>query len=488
MGRMNGEDLREHLQAQEAEIQRLRAELAQALAALSQANALIEQLKGQAAKDSHNSSKPPSSNGFKEPVRKTQSLRGTSEKKSGGQAGHQGKTLMMVASPDEIVALSPKACSHCHHELAEAPVSRTERVQVFDLPVMRLQVTEYQAAVKSCPNCQHETRASLPDGVCPSSVQYGPNVKALAVYLTCIQFLPLARTCQVLSDLLGTSFSEASVLSACQHSAQAVQPVVEQIKGALQQSRVLHSDETGLRVQGQRWWLHVACTLYFTYYLAHPKRGIEATKAMDILPHYQGINVHDSLSMYRRYPCLHALCVAHYLRELTYIHEQYQQDWAFQIKLLLESIYVQVQQAKQENLPQLPEADQQLYRQRYCQLVHLGLLANPPPTERTGKRGAIKKGEPLNLLLRLLEHQDLILRFMTHFEVPFTNNQAETDLRMMKLRQKISGCFRTVSGSAIFCDLRSYLSTMHKQGVHLLTALRSTFRANPLLPPLLAGG
>jgi len=484
---MNGEDLQEKLQAQEREIQSLRAELAQALAALSQANAYIKQLQGQAGKDSHNSSKPPSSNGFKEPVRKTQSLRGPSGKKSGGQVGHQGKTLMMVQSPDEIVALSPKACRHCQHDLTEAATCRSERIQVFDLPVMRLQVTEYQAEVKACPHCHRETLASLPDGITAQSVQYGPNVKALAVYLTCIQFLPLARTCQLLSDLLETSFSQGSVLAACQSSALAVQPVVEQIKGALQHSRVLHSDETGFRVEGKRWWLHVACTLFFTYYLAHPKRGNEATDAMGILPHYQGTNVHDSLSMYRRYGCLHALCVVHYLRELTYIHEHYHQEWAFQMQLLLRSIHQHVQHARAQGAEQLPHQDQRDYQHRYAHLVQMGLAANPPPTVRTGQRGAIKKGEPLNLLLRLREHQDLILRFMTNFEVPFTNNQAETDLRMMKLRQKISGCFRTIEGASMFCDLRSYLSTMHKQGIHLLTALRSTFRGDPLLPPLLAG-
>jgi transposase len=484
---MNGEELLEKLQAQEAEIKSLREDLAQALVVLSEANARIKQLEGQAGKDSHNRSKPPSTNGFKEPVRKTQSLREKSGKKSGGQPGHPGKTLMMVSNPDEIVRLSPSRCSHCQKALVATGSSRLEQIQVFDLPLMRLEVKEYQAEVKTCPNCQHETRAALPDGIAPLSVQYGPNVKALAVYLSCIQFLPLARTCQLLSDLLGTTFSQAAVLAACQKSAQAVQPVGEQIQVALQHSRVLHSDETGFRVGGKRWWLHVACTAWFTYYLAHPKRGNEATEAMDILPHYHGINVHDSLSMYRRYPCLHALCVAHYLRELTYIHEQYQQDWAYQMTLLLRSIYLQVQQAKQEALCLIPEADQQDYRRRYQHLVQLGLLANPPPTERTRQRGAIKKSEPLTLLLRLQEHHDLILRFMTNFEVPFTNNQAETDLRMMKLRQKISGCFRTVAGSATFCTLRSYLATMKKQGVHLLTALASTYTASLLSPPLLGG-
>jgi transposase len=257
--------------------------------------------------------------------------------------------------------------------------------------------------------------------------------------------------------------------------------VLQQIKTALQNSRVLHNDETGFRVLKKRWWLHVACTKEFTLYLAHPKRGDEALKTMEILPGYQGTSVHDSLSMYLSYPCLHALCVAHYLRELTFAHEQFHQSWAGQMQYLLRTIHLQVEHARAEGMDHLPQQDQQDYRQ----LVDLGLAANPPPTERKGQRGAIKKSDVLNLLLRLQQHEDLILRFMTNFEVPLTNNQAETDLRMMKLRQKISGCFRTVEGSAIFCALRSYLSTMQKQGAHLLTALASTCTAIPLYPPLL---
>jgi transposase len=231
---------------------------------ITQVTRRVKRLEGQAAKDSHNSSKPPSSNGFKEPVRKTQSLREKSGKKSGGQPGHQGRTLMLVEHPDEIVTLTPTHCSHCQLDLTETVMSRAERVQVFDLPPMCLWVREYRVEVKACPCCQAETRAQLPGGLNVASVQYGPQIKALAVYLACLHLLPLARVCQILSDLLGTSFSEASVLAACQQSATALGPILKRIKEALQTSAVLHNDETGFRIEKKRWWLHVASTRLLT--------------------------------------------------------------------------------------------------------------------------------------------------------------------------------------------------------------------------------
>jgi transposase len=474
------------LEEQLAHQQALHTSLADALERLEEASARIKQLEGQAAKDSPNSSKPPSSDRFKEPVRKTTSLRQKSGKQSGGQPGHRGNTLRMVERPDHRVLLTPATCHHCQQNLAEAKLCRRERVQVFDVPSLGLQVTEYQVEVKACPCCQAETRAELPEGLTLAAAQYGPNVKTLAVYLACVHLLPLARVCQILADLFDTTFSQASVLAACQQSATSLLPVLQRIKTALQSSRVIHNDETGFRVNHKRWWLHVACTCWFTLYLAHPKRGNEATEAMGILPTFRGTSVHDSLSCYLHYRCLHALCGVHYLRELTFIWEQFDQGWAKEMKALLVEIKAAVEQARQQGSTSLPQLSQQDFERRYRELVQTGLAANPPPHKPPGQRGAPKKSEALNLLLRLQRYQDLILRFMQDFEVPFDNNQAESDLRMMKLRQKISGCFRTEAGVSLFCNLRSYLSTMRKQGVELLTALRSAMVGSPLLPPLLA--
>jgi transposase len=381
---------------------------------------------------------------------------------------------MMVEHPDQTVLLTPAHCEHCQEDLSVAPLCRRERVQVFDLPSLGLQVTEYQMEVKACPCCQTETRADWPDGLTLASVQYGPNVKTLAVYLACLHLLPLARVCQILSDLFGTTFSQASVLAACQQSATAIAPVLKKIKTALQTSLVLHNDETGLRVNKKRWWLHVAATCWFTLYLAHPKRGKEATDAMEILPHFQGTSVHDSLVSYLHYNCIHALSLVHYLRELTIIFEHFEQVWAKEMKGLLLEIKACVQQARQEGKTSLSQIVKQDFERRYTQLIQTGMAANPPPQKRTGQRGRPAKSDALNLLIRLQKYQDMILRFMHDFAVPFDNNLAESDLRMMKLRQKISGCFRTSNGATISYRLTTSDTHMGSERWQMRNLVRSS--------------
>jgi transposase len=459
-------------------------QLATAREVFAQLSTRIERLEGQASRDSHNSSKPPSSDGPTRAVRKTQSLRGKSGKKSGGQPGHQGHTLLLVAQPDTIIALTPPACERCQHELETVEVTREERAQVWDLPPLSLQVTEYRAQVKVCPCCQQETRAAFPEGLQKASVQYGPMTKALAVYLQCMHLLPYARTCQILSDLLGSTFSQASLQAALQCGSRQVEEALGTIKTGLIDSQVMHNDETGFRVAGQRLWLHVASTSQLTYYQYHEKRGKAATDAMGILPQFHGISVHDSWASYLQYACLHALCNVHYLRELTFIQEHYQQQWAKAMKDLLLEIKAQVELTRSQGKAVLPRAMRQEYEERYQQLVEQGIAANPPPPRKKGTRGPLRGDDVRNLLHRLRDYQALILRFMHQFIVPFDNNLAEQDIRMMKVQQKISGGFRTPDGATLFCRLRSYLSTMRKQGIHLLTALQHVFLGSPLLPSL----
>lgn len=482
--RRENQGLREENEALRRALAIAQEQVATAREVFVQLAARIERLEGQAAKDSHNSSKPPSSDGPKSPLRKTTSLRGKSGKKSGGQPGHQGHTLLMVAQPDTIIALSPPACERCQQELATVEVTREERAQVWDVPPLRLHVSEYRAQVKVCPCCQRETRAAFPEGLEPAAVQYGPMTKALAVYLQCVHLLPYARTCQILSDLLGTSFSQASLQAALRASSTRVEAALEHIKQGLINSQVMHNDETGLRIAGQRRWLHVAATAHLTYYQSHEKRGKAATDAIGILPHFQGISVHDSWASYLEYSCLHALCNAHYLRELTFIAERYKQHWADELKDLLLEIKAQVALARSQGQAVLPWAMRQQYEERYQLLVEQGIAANPPLPPKKGTRSPLRGDEVRNLLHRLRVYQALILRFMHQFIVPFDTNLAEQDIRMMKVQQKISGGFRTPEGATIFCRLRSYLSTMRKQGVHLLTALHHVFLGSPLLPSL----
>lgn len=482
--RSENQRLHQENEALRKEVAVAQEQVATAREVFAHLTARIERLEGRVAKDSHNSSKPPSSDGPARSVRKTKSLRGKSGKKSGGQPGHRGQTLLMVPEPERIVALVPAVCERCQSTLEAVEVTREERAQVWDLPALRLHVTEYRAQVKTCPCCQAETRAAFPAGMVAAAVQYGPMTRALAVYLQCLHLLPYARTCQILSDLLGTTFSQASLQAALQCGSQQVDEALGLIKQGLIDSPVMHNDETGLRIAGHGLWLHVAATSQLTYYQPHPKRSKAATDAIGILPHFQGISVHDSWATYLDYACSHALCNVHYLRELTFIHEHYQQHWAKEMKALLLEIKAQVDVARAEGKAVLPRAMRQQYEERYQQVVAQGMAANPPLPRKKGTRDPLRGDDVRNLLRRLRDYQAMILRFMHQFIVPFDNNLAEQDLRMMKVQQKISGGFRTPEGATIFCRLRSYLSTMRKQGVHLLTALHHVFLGSPLLPSL----
>lgn len=390
---MSEEEQVKRRERQEVELESLRKQVVEA-------SALIEHVQGQLAKESQNSSHPPSSNGFKEPVHKTQSLRGKSERTRGGQPGHHGHPMQQVEHPEPIVRLSPSHCEHGQQELIQAPTTRVIPSQVWDLPVIRFQVTQYQAEVKICPRCQHETHGVLPDGIKAQPSQSGPNVTALAVSLSCIPFLPFARVSQLLPDVLGTSFSQASVLAACRESAQALRPRLSPIKAAFQQRAVIHTDETGFRVEKKRGGLHLASTPWYPLSLPHPKRSSEATNAMGILPGYQGVRVHDTLALSLSSPCTHAFCVAHSVRERTFLHEHFPQNWARHRHILLRSIFLLGEHTRAAGTHLLTEPDQQGSRQRSRDLILRGLAANPPPPQRTGERGAIKQGDGLHCLLR----------------------------------------------------------------------------------------
>lgn len=480
---MNQEALLTAFEAAQQENERLRQELAAAQAVIAQLTTRIEHLEGQRAKDSHTSSKPPSSDGPGTPVRKTVSLRGKSGKPSGGQAGHAGHTLHMVAEPSRVVAVSVPRCPECAHDLSAVALCRTERAQVWDIPPFQLHVTEYRAEVKRCPCCQREMRADFPPGIKAAAVQYGPMVRALAVYLQCCHLVPYARTCQILSDLLGTSLTQASVHAALQEGSDRVEPMLACIKEGLITGDILHNDETGVRIAGKRLWLHVATTARLTWYQWHQHRGKQATDAMGMLPRFQGVSIHDSLASYLQYSCRHALCNVHYLRELTSVQEQYQQPWAKDLKDLLLEIKAQVALARSQQQESLPPSQRVAYEARYEQIVTQALAAHPPPARVKGTRGRPPRGDEVrNLLCRLRDYQALILRFMHQFTMPFDNNLAEQAIRMMKVHQKISGGFRTPEGATIFCRLRSYLATMSKQGVHCLTALQQLFLGSPIFP------
>ncbi len=444
----------------------------------------VEALENQISKNSRNSSKAPSSDGFKP---RPKSQRRKSERSSGGQPGHPGTTLEWSEEVDHVEQHCVAACSVCGQSLSEVAVKAWELRQVRDVAPIELTVTEHQAEVKCCPQCQTLNRGEFPPEV-NSVVQYGASLKGLMVYLLDYQLLPSARVAELLSDVFGCELSEATLYTSRESCFAELASVEAAIVAAIQQAEVLHCDETGMRVNGKLWWLHVASTDGLTFYFVHTKRGKEAMDDMGILPNYEGISVHDGLKSYAQYACEHALCNAHHLRELTFILERYQQIWAQEMSTLLCDLKQQVDDAKAREQKALEPDLVQWFEERYQVLIQAGLAANPMtqlPPDGAKPRGRPKQSPPKNLLDRLQHHQDQVLAFMYDFRVPFDNNQAERDLRMMKLKQKISGGFRSVEGAQMFARIRSYISTLKKQGLNVLDALKQVFLGNPTIPIIL---
>jgi len=457
--------------------------LVQSLVAQIEAlRAEVQVLRDQVNKNSRNSSKPPSSDGFQKP--RTSSLRKAGEKKNGGQKGHQGHTLTAVENPAHTVLHPVETCAHCATHLKDVAAFEVEKRQVFDIPPLQVEVTEHQAERKICPVCEQCTQGTFPFDV-THPTQYGNRIKALASYFNQYHFIPLERTGEIFGDLFDHPLSQATVLQANEVLAQRVKPVEEYIKQALIEKDVLHLDESSLSVAGKKHWVHVASTEQMTHYGIHPKRGQQATDAIGILPHFEGRALHDHWKPYFGYQaCQHALCNAHHLRELNFIKEQYQQPWADDMATLLLDIKEAVEQVN-EHTDHLSARKINAFEKRYDKILLQGLNANPPPkpeTDRPKKRGRPKQSPPKNLLDRLSQFKGEVLAFMYDFRVPFDNNQAERDIRMVKVKQKVSGCFRTEAGATIFCCIRGYISTVKKNAIRVIDAIQGAFDNTPFIP------
>ena len=442
------------------------AELEAALASMAQENA---DLRRQLAKNSSNSSKPPSSDGFKKPA--PRSLRGKSGKKSGGQAGHRGDTLRQTATPEFVHRHEAESCGACQHGLTAGMIKGVERRQVFDIPVPRLEVTEHQAAIYCCNHCRATTTAAFPDGV-NAHVQYGKRIRAAAVYCNVQQLIPEDRVCQLLCDLFGaTSLCAASVTNWVNSTARTLGDVVEHILARLTEGGVRHLDETGLRVAGKLHWLHSISDLAFTHYRISAKRGAVPSFLTG------GTIVHDHWKSYYAHMSgvdAHALCGAHHLRELKAIEEIEKEPWACAMSVLLNSANQLKCAAQGRGETELPASIYQSILTKYMAILTEGLAFHErqdPLARCPGARGRKAKRPGHNLLVRLRDYRDDVLRFLTDFTVPFTNNQAERDLRMMKLRMKISGTFRTLEGAQVFADIRSVISTVRKHGGNIIETL-----------------
>jgi transposase len=466
-------ELKEQAAQKDGRIEELEALLMRALLR-------IDELERRLAKDSHNSSKPPSSDGL---GRKLGKQRKKSEKPSGGRQGHQGHFLMHVLTPDTVITHRPTHCEHCQCDLREEAGRVKERRQLHDLPELRLLVQEHQVEEICCPVCRHRTSGSFPPGV-DAPAQYGPRVQALAVYLSQFQLLPLERTSEALEDLCHCHLSEGTQVNWIAEAAKTLDPTIQRIKTLLLAGAFQHADETGIRVKGLLHWMHVNGTRWLTLYSWHRKRGQEALEYIGIWPRFRGRVMHDRWASYDHYPCAHSLCGAHLLRDCLYVAEQEKQPWAQEMFDLLLAMAKAANHWRGQGAKEIPQEEREHWIAQYFSVLVSGFAAHaaqaPPEHSTVPKRQGRKKQEASkNLLDALLKRADQVLGFLEALTVPFTNNLAERDLRMIKVQQKISGTFRSAEGATAFCIIRSYLSTMRKQGRSMLQALVAVFVGSP---------
>ena len=425
----------------------------------------IAELKRRLGLDSSNSGKPPSSDGLKKPSR-VRNLREPSGKTTGGQKGHPGKTLLQVETPDLVVDHYPGACARCGSALTAAMATSHAARQVFDLPEPQpLVVTEHRAHVCSCARCGAPTQAAFPEGVA-APVQYGTRISAFVLYLLHGHFLPEDRLAELMRDLFGVSLVPATIARMSRSCADRLHSFGQAVRDCVNGAKVKHLDETGFRLGGKTQWLHIASTALLTFYRVCTNRG-------SLLAGVVGIAVHDHWKPYYTMKgVLHALCNAHHLRELKALIELDHEDWARKMQILLRRACHAVNLARERGIPLKPRLVARIER-RYDAIVAQGLAFHLalPPLRRAQRRGWKPRRIGHNLLLRLQQRRDDVLRFLHDPNVPFTNNQAEGDARMMKLRQKISGGFRAQASADDFAVIRSVLSTARKQGWSILSTL-----------------
>ena len=440
-------------------------------------------LESQVNKNSNNSSKPPSSDGFK---KKTKSLRTKSGKKPGGQNGHESSTLELSDNPDQIEIHSVSNCDICGESLPDEMLENYIIRQVVDIPEIKVKpkVTEHRAEVKICPKCRRKNTGKFPDGI-TNTVQYGEIIKSVGVYLAQYQLIPYKRCSELIYDLFSISLSEGTMVNFNNSCHEKLEPIETNIKNSITNHLgAVHFDETGIYIDKKRQWLHVASNDKYTYYEANEKRGKIATEKINILPNFRGTAVHDCFKTYHSYTdCKHALCNAHILRELNAITELEQQLWAEPMKKLLIEIKKEVD-LNWNTANALTSDKIEAFEKRYTKLLKDGFDEDYIANSELYDEKKVKRSTSLNLLNRLSAYKEQILTFMYDFNIPFDNNLAERDLRMTKVKQKISGTFRSLEGANSFTRIRGYVSTVRKNGLNTLDCIRSIFTSNPVDPTL----
>lgn len=450
-------------------------QIEQLLLLVSRLESRVQELEEQLSKDSHNSHKPPSSDGLRKRIAKS-AMSKKRNLKRGGQKGHNGKTLDMVAMPDEVVRLLPTQCT-CGHTLPDSVVEAgtlKETRQVFDLPEPKLRVTEYQQFACSCPKCHKQVSAAFPDSV-PARVQYGSGVKSLAVLLNVGYHLPYQKIKGLFGDLFGYQINESTLWGANQLCHGLVEASEELIKEQLVTGQVAHLDETGIRTAGKLHWLHVCSSELFTYLFVHPKRGKKALNSdRSLLSQLNNFIIHDCWKSYFNYKQVrHGLCGAHLLRESLALQEN-GSLWAKWFSRYLLTLYQLVDKQKGVLTTHQQKKAIALFEQIWQNADRL----EPTPMKAPNKRGRAKSTKGRNLLKRLKDHQEAVLAFAFNEQVPFTNNQAERDIRPFKTKLKVSNCFRTLKGAEVQARIFGFISTLRKHQVNIFKELQNTFTGN----------
>ena len=435
----------------------------------------IAELEARLNQNSGNSSKPPSKDGYNKPP----TMRKPSGKERGGQRGHKGSGLKLPQPPSQFVNHNPSRCSNCNNAATcEANRLVTETRYEIDIEI-KPTVTAHQAMRVTCPRTGHILTGNFPMEI-TSTMQYGVNLEALAISLNVQGAVSVGRTHEILSGVFGVPISTGTISNMVSDCADSVRPTIKEIKAALVAEPLVGFDETGTAIDGKTHWAHVASTETLTHIEVKPKRGREAMDAIGILPNFRHIGVHDCLASYFKYTAmLHALCNAHTLRELEGITQNYKQDWADKLAALLRTM----KQAKDELMANgetaAPDEMIAKFNRAYDAILIEAAAINPIPPKDPSKKGRIKKGKARSLIERLITHKAKYLRFFSDFTVPFDNNQAERDIRMFKVKQKVSGCFRSTDGANDFAAILSFISTARKRGFSAFISIRDALLGYP---------
>lgn len=441
----------------------------------------IKELEDRLSKNSRNSSKPPSSDGYTKPSPK--SRRKKTGRKPGGQPGHKPARLEPVANPDRIIEHKPDICKHCKGLIDDSTLEQTQARQVFDLPPINLHIEEHRIFSGSCCCCGRTTESEFPENV-SAHTQYGPNIAAMAVHLNIHHAMPVKRISEFIHDHVGANAPSSGTISSwIMQAAKLAQPTIEEIRQGLVSSPVNHFDETGIRINGKNRWLHNVSNVDATLQTTHEKRGKEGIQSPGVIEEFEGVAVHDCWGPYfSEHKGPHGLCNAHLLRELEFFAEKDSSSWTHNMVDFLCRANDAAKTAREKN-ESICEDRLKEFREEYAKIISAALNSLPPPPERKpGKRGRKARGKERCLLDRMYGHEVSVLRFLQDLTVPFDNNQAERDIRMVKVKMKVSGGFRSKTGAEAYTILRSYIETARKQAHNAFEELVNLFRKKPFTP------